>query len=65
MFIQMINDLRVIHAHFEVPPPDAPPGRCPVRAELYNEANRQRLPVLDTAEKTIDDQVPLGYQDLP
>ena len=47
---------------FEVPlPSDTPPGRYQVRVGLYNEADGQRLPVLDATGKAIDDQVLLGY----
>ena len=42
-------------------PPDLPPGRYQVRTGLYNEADGQRLPVLDTAGVQVDDQVLLGY----
>ena len=51
---------------FEVPlPPDAPPGRYQVRVGLYNEADGQRLPVLDAAGEPVDNQVLLGYLELP
>ena len=57
---------QVIVDRFEVPlPSDAPPGRYQVRVGLYNEADGQRLPVLDAMGKAIDGQVLLGYLDLP
>ena len=56
---------QVVSDRFEVPlPPDASPGRYQVRVGLYNEADGQRLPVLDAAGKQVDDQVLLGYQEL-
>jgi hypothetical protein len=56
---------QVIYDLFEVPlPSDSPPGRYQVRVGLYNEADGQRLPVLDATGKAVDDQVLLGYQDL-
>jgi hypothetical protein len=55
----------VVFDRFEIPlPPDASPGRYQVRVGLYNEADGQRLPVLDAAGKQVDDQVLLGYQEL-
>jgi len=52
---------QVTYDRFEVPlPPDTPPGRYQVRVGLYNEADAQRLPVLDAAGKQVDDQVLLG-----
>ena len=57
---------QVVADRFEVPlPPDTPPGRFQVRVGLYNEADGQRLPVLDASGKAVDDQVLLGYADLP
>ena len=57
---------QVIYDRFEVPlKPGTPPGRYQVRVGLYNETDGQRLPVLDAAGKQIDDQVLLGYQELP
>jgi hypothetical protein len=57
---------QVIVDRFEVPlPPDAPPGRYQVRVGLYNEADGQRLPVLDAAGEPVDNQVLLGYLELP
>ena len=54
---------QVIADRFELPlPSDAPPGRYQVRVGLYNEADGQRLPVTG---KAIDDQVLLGYFELP
>jgi hypothetical protein len=51
---------------FEVPlPSDAPPGRYQVRVGLYSEADGQRLPVLDAAGKAVDNQVLLGYFEVP
>jgi hypothetical protein len=56
---------QIISDRFEVPlPPDASPGRYHVRVGLFNEADGQRLPVLDAAGKQVDDQVLLGYQEL-
>jgi hypothetical protein len=56
---------QIISDRFEVPlPPDASPGRYQVRVGLYNEADGQRLPVLDAAGKQVDDRVLLGYQEL-
>jgi hypothetical protein len=56
---------QVVSDRFEVPlPPDASPGRYQVYLGLYNEADGQRLPVLDAAGKQVDDQVLLGHQDL-
>jgi len=53
---------QVIVDRFEVPlPSDAPPGRYQVRVGLYNEADGQRLPVLDATGKAVDNQVLLGY----
>ena len=53
---------QIVYDRFEVPlPPDLPPGRYQVRIGLYNEADGQRLPVLDTAGVQVDDQVMLGY----
>ena len=53
----------MIADRFELPlPSDAPPGRYQVRVGLYNEADGQRLPVTG---KAIDDQVLLGYFELP
>ena len=46
-------------------PPDVRPGRYQVRAGLYNEADGQRLPVLDADGKVLDDQVLLGYFESP
>ena len=52
---------QVISDRFEVPlPPDTSPGRYQVRVGLYNEADGQRLPVLDATGKEVDDQVLLG-----
>ena len=57
---------QVTYDRFEVAlPPDVPPGRYQVRVGLYNEADGQRLPVLDAAGKQVDDQVLLGQADLP
>jgi hypothetical protein len=57
---------QMVYDRFDVPlTPGTPPGRYQVRVGLYDEANVQRLPVLDAAGKQIDDQVLLGYQDLP
>jgi hypothetical protein len=42
-----------------------PPGRYQVRVGLYNEADGQRLLVLDAAGTQVDDQVLLGYRELP
>ena len=51
---------------FEVPlPADTPSGRYQVRVGLYNEADGQRLPVLDADSKAVDDQVLLGYFEVP
>ena len=56
----------MVYDRFDVPlMPGTSPGRYQVRVGLYDEANVQRLPVLDAAGKQIDDQVLLGYQDLP
>ena len=57
---------QVVADRFEVPlPPDVPPGRYQVRVGLYNEADGQRLPVLDAAGEPVDNQVLLGYLELP
>jgi hypothetical protein len=57
---------QVIYDRFAVTLPSVtPPGRYQVRVGLYNEADGQRLPVLDAVGKQIDDQVLLGYQELP
>ena len=57
---------QVIYDRFEVPlPPGTPPGRYQVRVGLYNEADGQRLPVLDAAGKQVDDQVLLGEVVVP
>ena len=57
---------QVVADRFAVPlPPDTPLGRYQVRAGLYNEADGQRLPVLDATGKAIDDQVLLGNLNLP
>ena len=56
---------QVVSDRFEVPlPPGASPGRYQVRVGLYNEADGQRLPVLDAAGKQVADRVLLGYQEL-
>ncbi|HSN74245.1 MAG TPA: hypothetical protein VL334_04010, partial [Anaerolineae bacterium] len=56
---------QVVSDRFEAPlPPDASPGRYRVRVGLFNEADGQRLPVLDAAGKQVDDRVLLGYQEL-
>ena len=53
---------QVVSEGVKVPlPPDTPPGRYQVRVGLYNEADGQRLPVLDSAGVQVDDQVLLGY----
>ena len=53
---------QVIYDRFEVSlPADTLPGRYRARVGLYNEADGQRLPILDTAGKVIDNQVMLGY----
>jgi hypothetical protein len=57
---------QVVADRFEVLlPPDAPPGRYQVRVGLYNESDGQRLPVLDAAGEPVDNQVLLGYLELP
>ena len=57
---------QVTYDRFKVPlPPDTPPGRYQVRVGLYNEADGQRLPVLDAAGKPVDDQVLLGEVVVP
>ena len=57
---------QVVADRFAVPlPPDAPPGRYQVRVGLYGETDGQRLPVLDVTGKAIDDQVLLGYFEVP
>ena len=57
---------QVVYDRFEVPlKPGTPAGRYQVRVGLYNEADMQRLAVLDAAGKQVDDQVLLGYQELP
>jgi hypothetical protein len=57
---------QVTYDQFEVAlPADAPPGRYQVRVGLYNEADGQRLPKLDATGKAIDDQVLLGYFEVP
>jgi hypothetical protein len=57
---------QVINDHFEMLlPPDTPPRRYQVRVGLYNEADGGRLPVLDASGHASDDQVLLGYVDLP
>ena len=57
---------QVTYDRFEVPlPPETPPGRYQVRVGLYNEADGQRLPVLDAAVKPVDNQVLLGEVVVP
>jgi hypothetical protein len=57
---------QVVADWFELPlPPDVPSGRYQVRVGLYNETDGQRLQVLDTTGKAIDDQVLLGYFESP
>ena len=57
---------QVVADRFELSlPPDTPPGRYQVRAGLYNEADGHRLPVLDAAGNQVDDQVMLGYFEVP
>jgi hypothetical protein len=46
-------------------PADVPPGSYQVRVGLYNEADGQRLPVLDAAGNAVDDQVLLGRFEAP
>ena len=57
---------QVVYDRFEVLlPPDTPAGRYQVRVGLYNEADGQRLPVLDAGGKPVDDQVLLGDLVIP
>jgi hypothetical protein len=56
---------QVVSDRFEVPlPPGTSPGLYQVRVGLYNEANGQRLPVLDAAGKQVDDHVLLSHQEV-
>ena len=57
---------QVTYDQFEVPlPAEMPPGRYQVRVGLYNEADGQRLPVLDASGQAVDNQVLLGEVTVP
>ena len=57
---------QVIYDRFQASlPPDTPPGSYQVRVGMYNEADGQRLPVLDAAGNQVDDQVLLGEVAVP
>ena len=56
---------QVVSDRVEVPlPPGMSLGLYQVRVGLYNEADDQRLPVLDAAGKQVDDHVLLSHQEV-
>ena len=57
---------QVTYDQFEVPlPAETPSGRYQVRVGLYNEADGQRLPVLDASGQAVDNQILLGEMTVP
>jgi hypothetical protein len=57
---------QVVYDRFAVQlKPGTPAGRHQVCVGPHNEADGQRLPALDAARTQVDDQVLLGYQELP
>jgi hypothetical protein len=51
----------ILDRHELTLPPEMPAGRYQVRVGLYNEADGQRLPVVDAQGAPLDDQVLLEY----